>query len=51
MKFKKEDSYVQIGRLEIFVCKFSIDRMSCHSGCKIVELGWFGFTWLCGDCV
>lgn len=43
--------YVQIGRFEIFLCKWEISYYRCHEGCKILSLGFFGFSWLVGDCV
>lgn len=43
--------YIDIGRLELFIAKW--DRFFyAHSicGCYILQIGWFGITWLSKEC-
>lgn len=50
-KLTVQHFYIQIGRLEIFLCEFDVSYMSGPCKCKILSLGWFGLTLLSGDCV
>lgn len=51
-RLNKERRYIQIWRLEFFLNKkpawSNLPVAPC--GCKIVEMGYFGLTWLSKEC-
>lgn len=44
--------YIQIKRLELFLCQrpYGFGKMHASCGCHIFEFGPIGFTWLGNEC-